>query len=123
MVSDDDDSDIDHIMSYCQKCQSYNFLSELGSHIYLDNQPIPSDSDVWLQCYRCGTIISKVHAKHENEITGIVDPPENIHDAQKVVITPLHAMAILQKGQLKVLKVLTIDLFTTIIIKQIGIPI
>lgn len=43
-----------------------------------------------MQCYRCGTIISKVHAKHENEFAGIIDPPENIHDSQKVVILSLH---------------------------------
>ena len=90
MVSDDDDeSDIDHI-TYCEKCQSYGFLSELGPYIYPDNLPIPHDSDNWLQCYRCGTIISKVHAKHENEFGTIIDPPENIHDSQKVTLLPLH---------------------------------
>src|SRR5215204_3661579 len=92
MVSDDDDdSDIDHITSYCDKCNSYGFLSELGPRIYPEGQPIPHDSDIWLQCYRCGTIISKVHAKHENEFGTIIDPPDNIHDSQKVTIMPLHS--------------------------------
>jgi hypothetical protein len=91
IVSDDDDSDIDHITSYCIRCESFGFLSELGPRIYPDNGPIPFDKDNWLQCYRCGTIISKVHAKHENEFAGIIDPPENIHDSQKVVILPIHS--------------------------------
>jgi len=92
MIGDDEDeSDIDHITSYCERCNSYGFLSELGPRIYPDNEPIPRDSDLFLQCYRCGTIVSKVHAKHENEFGGIIDPPESIHDAQKVVILPIHS--------------------------------
>lgn len=91
MVSDDDDeSDIDHITSYCEKCNSYGFLSELGPRIYPEGQPIPHDSDNWLQCYRCGTIISTVHAKHENEFGTIIDPPENIHESKKVTLLPIH---------------------------------
>ncbi len=82
---------IDHITSYCEKCRKYNFLSELKPRIYPDNQPTPHDADLWMQCYRCGTIVSKVHAKHENEFAGIIDPPENIHDSQKVVILPIHS--------------------------------
>ena len=31
-----------------------------------------------------------MHAKQENEITGIVDPPENIHDSNKVVVLATH---------------------------------
>jgi hypothetical protein len=91
LSDDDDDSDIDHITSYCTRCENYGFLSELGPRIYPLNEPIPHDSDIWLQCYRCGTIISKVHAKHENEFGTIIDPPENIHDSQKVTILPIHS--------------------------------
>ena len=92
MIGDNEnEDDIDHITSYCEKCNSYGFLSELGPRIYPDNEEIQRDSDLFLQCYRCGTIVSKVHAKHENEITGIVDPPENIHDSQKVTILPIHS--------------------------------
>ena len=92
MIGDDEDeSDIDHITSYCEKCNSYGFLSELAPRIYPEGQPIPHDSDNWLQCYRCGTIISKVHAKHENEFGTIIDPPDNILDSQKVTIVSLHS--------------------------------
>ena len=41
-------------------------------------------------CYNCGQIIPRVHAKQENEITGIVDPPDNIHDSQNVTVLSTH---------------------------------
>ena len=69
------------------------FLSELGPRVYPDNESIPYDADIWMQCYRCGTVVSKVHVKHENEFTGIIDPPENIHDSQKVVLEVLHPIS------------------------------
>ena len=80
MIGDDEDeSDMDHI-TYCEKFNSFGFLSELGPRKYPEGQPKPHDSDIWLQCYRCGTIISKVYAKHENEFGTIIEPPQNIPD-------------------------------------------
>ena len=64
---DNDDEDIDKITSYCQYCESLGFYYKLGPRIYPKDQPIPYDSDKWLQCYNCGTIVPRVHAKQENE--------------------------------------------------------
>ena len=86
--SDDDENIVvDKITAYCESCATFGFNYKLGPRIYPNkDQPIPYDSDKWLQCYNCGTIVPRVHAKQENEITGIVDPPENIHDSNKVVV-------------------------------------
>ena len=53
---------------------------------YPKNEPIPYDYDKWLQCYNCGTIVPRVHAKQENEISPIVEPSGNIHDAANKVV-------------------------------------
>ena len=58
----------------------------LGPRIYHKDQHIPYDLDNWLQFYNCGQITPKVHAKQQNEIAPIVDPPETIHDSKKVVV-------------------------------------
>ncbi|HEX5187701.1 MAG TPA: hypothetical protein VFV86_12505 [Nitrososphaeraceae archaeon] len=39
-----------------------------------------------MQCHKCGTIVVKIHAKHENEIVGIKESYESIHDQRKVVM-------------------------------------
>lgn len=83
---DIDDEDIDKITSYCERCKSFGFNHLLGPRIYPKDEPIPYDSNKWLQCYNCGTIVPKVHAKHENEIEGVKSVPDNIHDASKVVV-------------------------------------
>jgi len=92
MVRDEEnEDDIDHITSYCEKCNFYGFLSELGPRVYSDSEPIPHDADLWMQCYRCGNIVGKVHVKLQNEFTGIIDPLENIHDSQKITILPIQS--------------------------------
>ena len=87
IVGDDaDDEDIDKITSYCQYCESLGFYHKLGPRIYPKDQPIPYDSDKWLQCYNCGEITPKVLAKQLNEIAPIVDPPKSIHDHNNVTV-------------------------------------
>jgi hypothetical protein len=85
IVDDAEDDDIDKITSFCNYCESLGFYHKLGPRIYPEG-PKPYDSDKWLQCYNCGEITPKVLAKQLNEIAPIVDPPENIHDSNKVVM-------------------------------------
>ncbi len=84
IVDDSDNEDMDKITSNCQYCESLGFYYKLGPRIYPEG-PKPYDSDKWLQCYNCGEITPRVHAKQENEIVPIVDPPDNIHDSGKAV--------------------------------------
>jgi hypothetical protein len=79
-----DDEHIDKIRAYCESCASFGFNYKLGPRIY--EGPKPYDSNKWLQCHNCGTIVPKVHAKQDNEIAPIVDPPKSIHDSNKVVV-------------------------------------
>ena len=86
IVDDSEDEDIDKITAYCENCRSYGFNHLLGPRLYPNKyEPIPYDSNNWLQCYNCGTIVPKVHAKQENEIEGVKSIPDNIHDSNKVV--------------------------------------
>lgn len=82
----DDEDDSDNITSYCPRCEKHGFYNLLGERIYDINEPIPSDHENWLQCYRCGTIVATVHAKRQDEIVGIKEPDKNIHDHGKVII-------------------------------------
>ena len=43
-----------------------------------------------MSCPRCGLLIGKVHAKHENKLKGFVEPEDNIHDNGKVAIFATH---------------------------------
>lgn len=55
-----DNEDIDKITAYCNFCESLGFDHKLGPRIYPNkDQPIPHDSDNWLQCYNCGQITPK----------------------------------------------------------------
>lgn len=76
---------------YCLKCESFGFLyQELGERIYKDeeliNGQIPHDSDLWLQCYRCGSIVQSGHGKQEGHIKGFIDVPDSIHDTRRLKI-------------------------------------
>jgi hypothetical protein len=83
----DDDEDIDKITAYCESCASFGFLHKLGPRVYPNkDQPIPYDADKWLQCPNCGQITPRVHAKQDNEIAPIVDPPKSIHDHNNVTV-------------------------------------
>src|SRR5688500_7804899 len=85
IVDDDDDDDADKITAYCERCKDLGFYYKLGSRIYPKDEPNPYDADKWLQCPNCGQVTPRVYAKQENEITPIVDPPDTIHDSNKVV--------------------------------------
>jgi hypothetical protein len=74
------------IKAYLVYLRTKRKIYTLGPRIYPKDQPIPYDSDSWLQFYNCGQITPKVHAKQQNEIAPIVDPPETIHDSKKVVV-------------------------------------
>jgi len=63
---------------YCVKCESYGFpYQPLSERVYQDEELIngqpPHDADKWLQCYRCGAIVSVGHGKTEGKITGFID--------------------------------------------------
>jgi hypothetical protein len=85
ITDDSDDEDIDKITSYCERCKDFGFLHKLGPRKY-PNGPIPYDTDKWLQCPNCGQITPRVHAKQDNEIVPIVDPPKSIHDHNNVTV-------------------------------------
>lgn len=87
----DNDNDKEKITSYCPKCESFGFYSKLGERVY-DNDiiDIPSDHDNWLQCYRCGLLLPKVHAKRETKIKGFIEIPDTIHDSGKTIATAIN---------------------------------
>ena len=76
------------------------FYHKLGPRIYPEG-PKPYDSNKWLQCYNCGEITPKVLAKQLNKIAPIVDPPDNIHDSNKVVVLATHKRTKLKIQYLK----------------------
>ena len=90
IVDDSDDENIDKITTFCNYCESLGFYYKLGPRIYPKDQPLPHDHDLFLQCYNCGRIENRVHAKQQNEIAPIVDPPDTIHDSNKVAIVTTH---------------------------------
>jgi lysozyme family protein len=87
------------IKAYLVYLRTKRKIYTLDSRIYPKDQPIPYDSDNWLQCYNCGQITSKVHTKQQNEIAPIVDPPETIHDSKKVVVLTTKGGFFIKKGE------------------------
>ena len=76
---------------YCVHCESYGFpYKELKARVYQEheyiNGSIPSDSDLWLQCYECGTIYPVEHGKQESTIAGFREVPETIHDSKRLKV-------------------------------------
>ncbi len=91
IVDDSDDENIDKVSAFCNYCSDLGFYHKLGPRIYPKDQPLPHDHDLFLQCYNCGRIENRVHAKQQNEITPIVDPPKSIHESNIVtVLTTRH---------------------------------
>jgi len=74
--------------SYCLRCGDFGFYYLLGPRRYkkdeMINGELPRDNANWLQCPNCGDIVGLVHAKQENEIVGVKDVPDNIHDIRKL---------------------------------------
>ncbi len=52
----------------------------MKERIYPNGEPRPSDHENWLHCWVCNTIIAKVHAQRQDEIAGIKELDNNIHD-------------------------------------------
>jgi hypothetical protein len=67
-------------ISYCSRCLKFNFISVLGERIYLPNQPIASDHDLWKQCHECGTIAPIYEAKKEWMIKDFIETTDNPYD-------------------------------------------
>jgi hypothetical protein len=84
-ITDDANDDPEKITTYCERCRDFGFLHKLGPRKY-PNEPIPYDANKWLQCPNCGQITPRVHAKQDNEIAPIVDPPKSIHDHNNVTV-------------------------------------
>jgi hypothetical protein len=78
IADDDDDEDIP--VSYCPRCKEYGFNNIMKERIYPNGEPKPSDHENWLHCWTCNTIVAKVHAQRLDEISGIKEPDNNIHD-------------------------------------------
>jgi hypothetical protein len=95
ITDSDDDDNTDKVISFCPSCKNYGFNYLLKERIYPKDQPLPSDHENWMQCHTCGTIVSKVHAKRQDVITGIKEPDNNIHDYPgKVVIAVMNKKSI-----------------------------
>ena len=75
-------------ITFIYSISTFYIKYKLGPRVY-PGGPKPYDSDKWLQCYNCGTIVPRVHAQQENEIAPIVDPPDTIHDSNTVVVLPM----------------------------------
>jgi len=77
--------------SKCPKCDSYGIYSLMAERVYNDNEIIPSDSENWMQCHRCGHLEAKVHAKAETTITGFIDISDFAPlQYNKTTIEPVH---------------------------------
>ena len=76
---------------YCVHCESFGFpYKELKARVYQEheyiNKQIPSDSDLWLQCYECGKVYPVEHGKQESTIAGFKEVPETIHDFKRLKV-------------------------------------
>ncbi len=81
---------------YCEHCASFGFPNEkMGKRYYrqseLINGQVPADWQNWLMCYRCGNVVAKIHAKHENNtIVGIKEVPDSPYEKNEFVMLPVH---------------------------------
>ncbi len=77
------DHDDDSIKSYCRECLKYGFSVPLKNRIYPEGQPIPSDSDQFLQCYECGLVVPIYELEKESSIKDVVETSDNPFDIAK----------------------------------------
>jgi hypothetical protein len=73
----------DSIKSYCKHCLSFGFTVPLKNRIYPNNEPIPPDSDQFLQCHECGLIVPIYELEKEAEIKNLVEVVETPFDSAK----------------------------------------
>ncbi len=64
---------LERIKAYCQKCYAINVLSLLQERVYLQNQPVASDHELWRQCRRCGNLVLLSDLKRETKIKGFIE--------------------------------------------------
>jgi hypothetical protein len=69
--------------SYCRKCLVYHIRVPLKNRIYPNGEPIPADSDQFLQCYNCGEIYPIHEVEKEPAISDSVEVVESPFDIAK----------------------------------------
>lgn len=73
-IVDEDDSE-GKITSFCPDCSEYNVQSLMKERISSNDQPVPqSDRENFIQCWNCGLILPKSHAKKESKTVPFVEP-------------------------------------------------
>jgi hypothetical protein len=75
----DSEDEIEPI-SYCPRCKKLNHLSILKERIYLPDQPVPSDNDLWKQCHECGTIVPVYEIEKDSSIKDVIETTDNPFD-------------------------------------------
>jgi hypothetical protein len=80
--SEGDNSD-HSIKSYCKHCLSFGFTVPLKNRVYPNNEPIPHDSDQFLQCHECGLIVTIYDLEKEASIKNLVETVDNPFDSVK----------------------------------------
>jgi hypothetical protein len=83
-IVDFSEGDTDNsIKSYCKHCLSFGFTVPLKNRIYPNNEPIPPDSDQFLQCHECGLIVPIYELEKEASIKNLVETVDNPFDSAK----------------------------------------
>ncbi|MGI8720565.1 MAG: hypothetical protein ACR2KF_08595 [Nitrososphaeraceae archaeon] len=80
--SDDDEE----VISYCPRCEKQDYLSILQERVYLPDQPIPSDHELWKQCHHCGQLVPVHELKKESKLQDFVQVSSNPFDSKKAVV-------------------------------------
>jgi hypothetical protein len=83
MVDFSEGDNDDSIKSYCKHCLSFGFSVPLKNRIYPQGEPIPSDSDQFLQCHECGLIVPIYEIEKESMIKDVVETSDNPFDVAK----------------------------------------
>jgi hypothetical protein len=61
-------------VSYCPKSWKGSWVSVLGPRVYMPDEPILIDHDLWIQCWTCGTIFPTYQVKNESELKDVDEP-------------------------------------------------
>ena len=68
-------------ISYCQRCLKFNIYSILQERVYLPDEPIPHDHELWKQCHTCGQIVPIYETKRESKLQDFVEVSDNPFDS------------------------------------------
>jgi hypothetical protein len=74
LTGDDDPCTV----SYCPECWKGSWVSVLGPRVYMPDEPIPRDHDLWKQCWTCGTIFPTYQVENESELKDFVEPTDDL---------------------------------------------